>query len=180
MPPSHWPIVPSTSGWPAWPIITISRPWSRIFATSEWTFVTSGHVASNTVRPARGGLRANGLGHAVRREHDRAPRRHFVEAFDEHRAFRLQVVDDEAVVDDLVAHVYRRAELRERLLDDGDRAIDARTEAARIGEQHLHRIPLATRAGSSSRLRKLSNIRIAAPTVIALSATLKAGYAHPA
>ena len=50
----------------------------------------------------------------------------------------LQVVDDEPVVHDLVAHVDRRAELRERLLDDRDRAIDAGAEAARIGEQDLH------------------------------------------
>ena len=26
-PPGTWPIVPSTSGWPAWPIRTTSRPW---------------------------------------------------------------------------------------------------------------------------------------------------------
>ena len=50
----------------------------------------------------------------------------------------LQVVDDELVVDDFVAHVDRRAELRERLLDDGDRAVDAGAEAAGIGEEDVH------------------------------------------
>ena len=49
----------------------------------------------------------------------------------------LQIVDDELVVHDLVPHVDRRAELRERLLDDRDRAIDAGAEAARIGEQDV-------------------------------------------
>ena len=38
---------------------------------------------------------------------------------------------------DLVAHVDRRAELRERALDDLDRAIDAGAEAARLGEQDV-------------------------------------------
>jgi hypothetical protein len=130
--------------------------------------------------PSRGGFRTDGLGNSVRGEDDRAAGRHFVEPLDEHRPLRFQIVDDEAVVDDLVPDVDRCAELRERLLDDCDRAIHTRTEAARIREKHLHRIPLATCAGSSSRRRKLSKIRIAAPTVIALSATLKAGYAHPA
>ena len=74
----------------------------------------------------------------MRGEHDRRAGGHFVELLDEHRALRLQVVDDEPVVDDLVAHVDRRAELRERLLDDRDRAVDAGAEAARIGEQDVH------------------------------------------
>jgi hypothetical protein len=40
-------------------------------------------------------------------------------------------------VDDLVAHVDRRAELLERALDDLDRAIDAGAKAARLGEDDL-------------------------------------------
>jgi hypothetical protein len=38
-------------GCPRWPIITMSRPCSCIFAISTCTFVTSGQVASNTVSP---------------------------------------------------------------------------------------------------------------------------------
>ena len=92
--------------------------------------------------------------------------------------FALQVVDDELVVHDLVAHVDRRAELRERLLDDRDGAIDAGAEAARIGEQDVHhrRSFAVARRRSRVRWRKLSRISSAAPTVIALSATLNAGH----
>src|SRR5262249_34715075 len=83
-------------------------------------------------------------------------------------------------VNDLVADVDRGTELRERLFDDRDRTIDACAEAARICEEHLHCVSLAARAGPSPRRRRLSKIRIAAPMVIALAATLNAGNAHPA
>jgi hypothetical protein len=76
----------------------------------------------------------------VRAEDDRAPRRHLVELLDEDRAFRAQVVHHELVVHDLVAHVYRRAILLEGALDDLDRAIDAGTETAGLGENDLHEV----------------------------------------
>ncbi len=73
---------------------------------------------------------------------------------------RAEVVDDVAVVHDFVAHVDRRAVLLERALDDGDRAIDAGAEAARIGEQDVHVSDLLRRlrAAASVRLSKLSTI----------------------
>ncbi len=46
----YCPMVPSTSGWPAWPIRIDSSPRRLARATSIWTLVTSGQVASNTVR----------------------------------------------------------------------------------------------------------------------------------
>ena len=52
------------------------------------------------------------------------------------RPIALQAVDDEAVVDDLVPHIDRRAEPLERELDDLDRAVDAGAKAARRGDQH--------------------------------------------
>ena len=39
-------MVPMTSGWPAWPIITICRPFSWWRSASRWTLETSGQVAS--------------------------------------------------------------------------------------------------------------------------------------
>ena len=48
---ADWPMVPSASGWPSWPIITTSRPCSRMRATSACTLVTSGQVASKTRSP---------------------------------------------------------------------------------------------------------------------------------
>ncbi len=107
----------------------------------------------------------------MRGEDDRGPRGNLVQLLDEDRTLGTQVVDDIAVVHDLVAHVDRGAVLRERLLDDGDRAIDAGAEAAGTGEHDVHqpsRDPVR-------RMRKLSTISSAAPTVIALSATLNAG-----
>jgi len=42
------------------------------------------------------------------------------------------------VVHDLVPHVHRGPETRERGLDDLDGAIDAGAEAARVGQQDAH------------------------------------------
>ena len=72
----------------------------------------------------------------MRREHDGPVVRHLVELIDEHRAELSQPVDDEAVVDDFVADIDRRAEPLERQLDDLDRAVDARAKAARRRDQH--------------------------------------------
>ena len=61
------------------------------------------------------------------------------EAFlDEYRALGAQVVDDELVMHHFVAHIDRRAEALQCLLDDLDGALDAGAEAARIGEQDFH------------------------------------------
>ena len=49
---------------------------------------------------------------------------------------RRQVGDDVGVVDDLAAHVDRRAVPLERPLDDVDRSLDAGAEATRRGEHH--------------------------------------------
>ena len=44
-------MVPSTSGWPLWPIMMNSKPSLCSLATSTCTLVTSGQVASNTWKP---------------------------------------------------------------------------------------------------------------------------------
>jgi hypothetical protein len=63
--------------------------------------------------------------------------RHLVQLLHEDRALGLQAVDDELVVDDLVADVDRRAVALERQLDDVDRAVDARAKAARRRDQQV-------------------------------------------
>ena len=73
----------------------------------------------------------------MRGEDDRPVVGHFVELVDEHRAQFAQPIDDEAVVDDLMADIDRRAESFERELDDLDRAVDPGAEAARSGDQTL-------------------------------------------
>ena len=72
-------------------------------------------------------------------EDDRAVVGHFVEIIDEDRAEVTKSVYDEAIVDDFVAHVDRRAEPFERQLDDLDRAIDAGAEAPRGGDEDSER-----------------------------------------
>ena len=76
-------------------------------------------------------LRRHRLGHAVGGEHHRPVGGALVQLLDEHRAQRLQPLDHVAVVDDLVAHIDRRAVLLDRPLDDLDRPVDAGAEAAR-------------------------------------------------
>src|SRR6185437_279509 len=71
---------------------------------------------------------------AVRTEHDGGSFGNVGELVDEHGAALPEVVDDVAIVDDLVTHVDRRAEARQRLLDDGDRAIDTGAEPPRARE----------------------------------------------
>ena len=83
---------------------------------------------------ARRRFPAHRLRHAVGAEDESRAGRDVGEVLDEDRALGLEVVDDVGVVDDLVAHVDRRAELVQRALDDLDRAIDAGAEAARLGE----------------------------------------------
>ncbi len=79
------------------------------------------------------------LGHAVGGEDDRTIARRFFEMFDEHRAEPSQPVDDVGVVDDLVAHIDRRAILQQRLLDDLNRAVHPSTKAAWTGQQDVKR-----------------------------------------
>ena len=74
----------------------------------------------------------------MRGKHHRGAGGNFVQLLDEHGAFRLEVVDDELVVDDFMAHVDRCAELCERLLDNGNRAVDAGAETTRIGQNDIH------------------------------------------
>ena len=70
--------------------------------------------------------------------------RHLVGLVDEHGALGAEVLDDGAVVDDLVADVDRRPVQLERPLDHRDGAGHARAEAARLGKDHPHAPPLVS------------------------------------
>ena len=74
---------------------------------------------------------------AVGREDDGLPDRHLLLVLDEDRAAGLELAHDVQVVDDLLAHVDRRAVQLERLLDRLDRPLDAGAVAARRSEKHL-------------------------------------------
>ena len=74
-----------------------------------------------------------------------SPSGHLGLLLDEDRAALLELLDDVLVVDDLLAHVDRRAVEVERVLDRLHGAIDARAVAARRREQD----PLRSRAWST-------------------------------
>ncbi len=78
------------------------------------------------------------VGDAVRAEDRHRALRNLREVVDEDDAARGKVLDDVAVVHDLVEHVHGRAVDLERLLDDLDRAVDAGAETARIRQAHVH------------------------------------------
>ena len=122
----------------------------------------------------RFGFGAHRSRHAMSAEHNRAAGGDFRQLIDEYRTLRPQVVDDELVVDHFVPDVDRRAVLRQRLFHDRYGAIDTCAKTAGIGENDLHGAYL-TAAGGSGLRRNPSRISNAAPTVIALSAMLKAG-----
>ena len=100
--------------------------------------MTSGQVASNTLRPALFGLGTYLLGHAVCAEDDGAAVRDLAQFIDEHRTTFAQALDDEPVVHHLVAYVDGRAEGIQCAFHDLDRAIDAGTEAAWVGQYYFH------------------------------------------
>ena len=83
------------------------------------------------------GLALDLLGHAVGAEDRDRAARDVVEGLDEVHAAPAEILEDVAVVHDLVQHVDRRAVELERAVDDLDRAVDAGAEAARRGEEHL-------------------------------------------
>src|SRR5439155_21584457 len=91
----------------------------------------------------------------VRGEDDERAFRHVLLGVDEHGAPGLEVAHDMDVVDDLVPDVDRCAVLLEQLLDDVDRADDARAEAAgsRDEDSLAHASSLAARAKAAVALR---------------------------
>ena len=133
-----WPIVPSTSTWPAVPdehdLAVLARHALRLDVHLR-------HERAGGVDHAQAARRRR-LAHrgrdAVRAEDQQRALGRVGGVVDEDGALGAQVLDDVSVVHDLVAHVHRRAEARERQLDDLDGAVDARAEAARTGEDDLH------------------------------------------
>ena len=86
------------------------------------------------VEPAAGRSFGHRFGHAVGAEHHRRAIGHLVEFFDKDCALGLEAIDHEAVVDDLVADIDRRAVALQRQLDDLDRAVHPGAKTARRGE----------------------------------------------
>ena len=81
------------------------------------------------------GLGGDELGNAVGRKHDGHVLWHFLEFLDEHRALAFEILDDGAIVDDLMADIDRRAVFLQRQFDDLNGTVDTSAEAARAGEE---------------------------------------------
>ena len=114
----------------------------------------------------------DGTRYAVSGEDDSGSRGYLGQLFDEDRTELPQALDHVTVVNHLVAHIDRRTEKLNRPLDDVDGAVDAGTEAAWIGEQHLHHARGLCAARDS---RQASTSSSTAPMVMAESAMLNAG-----
>ena len=117
--------------------------------------VDLGHQRAGGVdRPqaARGGVGVHGGRDAVGAEHDELALGHLGLLLDEDRAALGELLDHVLVVDDLLAHVDRRAVHLERLLDGLHRAVDPGAIAARGGEQH----PLGSRRAAPGHTERVA------------------------
>ena len=149
-PAGNCPMVPTTSGWPAWPMSTISRPRAEMdlrlamhlgdqrAGGVEMEEIARACAASGTALATPWAEKITGWsvsGISSSSSTNTAP-------------FAFRLVDHIAVVDDLVAHIDRRPELLQRQFDDLDRPVDAGAEAARRAKQDIER-RLGHRRGSS-------------------------------
>jgi hypothetical protein len=80
----------------------------------------------------------NRFGHAVSRKDHRTVVGHFLKLVDEDRAHFFEALDDKAIVDDLMAHIDRRAEALQRELDDLNGTINPGTKAAWGGYKYAY------------------------------------------
>ena len=92
------------------------------------------------MEPARNCLVTDSLADPMGTEHQCCASRNFGEVLDEDRAARFQVVDHIGVVDDLMAYVDRCAKFCQSPLDNLDRAVDAGTKPAGLGQHHFMRL----------------------------------------
>ena len=144
-------MVPITSGWPAWPIKQDRATGLVVALDLAMDLGDQGAGGVGEQQPAAARLGRHGLGHAMRREHDQPALGHLVQLLDEHRPQLAQLVDDVAVVDDLVADIDRGAVLAQGHLDHVDGALDPGAEAARAGEQDGERRLGGIRQGPGAR-----------------------------
>ncbi len=86
-------------------------------------------------------------GNAVSAEDRHCALGDFVQFVDEARPFGGQLLDNMPIMNNLVAHVDRRAMLDQRPLDDIDGSNDSRAKSPRLGKNNLHSLLLSPRFG---------------------------------
>ena len=177
MPPSAWPIVPSTSGVAR---VTDHHDLAAV-ARASWRPRHAPWSPADRSRRTRCSPRARGFGahrarHAMRAEHDRARRRNVVQLVDEYRALRAAGRRRRTCcARPRGARRSARQTARARCSTIAIARSTPAQKSARIGEQDSF-IGSASLPDDRHRCwRKLSRISSAAPTVSALSATLNAG-----
>ena len=107
----------------------------------------AGGVDHAEVTPLR--LAADLGADAVGGEDDGGLLGHLVERVDEDHTLLLKSFHHVAIVHDLVKHIQRRADERQRLVDGLHRHVYAGAEAAGVGEQDLHPRSVAQRLGTT-------------------------------
>ena len=138
------PMVPSTSGWPAWPIrinVAATRHVSLALGV-DLRHQRAGGVQHR--KAARYRLVDDRLGDSMGTEDRHRAIGNLVQVFNEDGAHSLEPLDDMPVVHNLVADIDRSAELLERPLDNLDRAYDARAKTSRLSHQDTHLEELLT------------------------------------
>jgi hypothetical protein len=82
------------------------------------------------IKPAFSGDLRHGFWHAMGRENNRCAIGHLIKFFNEHSAFGLQAINNEAIVHNLMAHIHWRTVPIDRTFDDFDRTVYAGAKAA--------------------------------------------------
>ena len=130
-------MVPSTSTWPAWPIITISQAFAL---HAPDLGVDLGDQRAGGVDDAESACFGGGGAHrgrdTVGAVDELCALRRLLRVLDEDGALLAQAVDHVAVVHDLVAYVDGPLGANERALDDLDGPVHAGAETPGAGEQH--------------------------------------------
>ena len=98
------------------------------------TLATSGQVASITGSPRSAAACSTRLATPWAREHGHRAGRNFVQLIHEDGAARAQILDDVAIMHDLVTDIDRRAVFLQRTLDDFDGSLHTGAEAPRLSE----------------------------------------------
>ena len=90
----------------------------------------------------RGGFVLDGAGNAMGTEDRARAMRNLIQTLDKAGAFRLEALDNMAIVDNFMADIDRRPIFLERAFHDFDRANDAGTKSARLRQNDFHVICL--------------------------------------
>jgi hypothetical protein len=123
--------------------VTDQDDFDPVFAMPRDLQVDLGHQGTGRIEDAEiASFRraAHLLGDAVSAENERGTVGDVIDILDEDCAALLEPIDDEPVMDDLMADINRGAVEIKYALDDLDGAVDTGTESTGVCEQYIHGI----------------------------------------